>query len=176
MRLIRELDQRYPGQTLWSVGRGPSLANLKAKHFGEGPVIAINQAIEVVEALNLPNPVYSMQKDVFFFRTKSPILAHAWESYKKSKAQLDSLDAYVFDNERDFGARWCMPSVVSCAGLAIRMGCKDVVYLCCDASTDRITNTYGTPPTDPSGYLGHRPAVTDYIRHFHVPVEWRRIE
>lgn len=176
MRLIIELDRLYPGQTLWAVGRGPSLANLQAKHFGEGPVIAINQAIEVVETLNLPNPVYSMQKDVYFFPPKyAPILAHSWESYKKSKPELDRLGAYVFDNEKDFGAIWWMPSVVSCAGLAIWMGCKNVVYLCCDASTDGITDTYGTPPTDPNGYLGHKPAVTDYIRHYHIPVEWRRI-
>ena len=60
---ILSLKDRYPGQTLYIVGRGPSLAYLKPSHFGSGPIITINQAIQVVQDFKLPNDLYSMQKD-----------------------------------------------------------------------------------------------------------------
>jgi hypothetical protein len=176
MRPISELYGLYPGQTCWVVGRGPSLGRLRAKHFGQGPVIAINQAIEMVEELGIDNPVYSMQKDVFFFKPKrAPILAHTWESYKISQAQLDRLNAYVFDNVVDFSIPWNMPSVTSCMGLAKRMGCVMVIYLCCDAATDGITEAYGEPAVDPKGYLAHKRVLFHYAHLAHMPVEYRRI-
>lgn len=60
---ILSLKDRYVGQTLYIVGKGPSLAYLTGSHFGPGPVITINEAIEVVQKFNLVNDVYSMQKD-----------------------------------------------------------------------------------------------------------------
>jgi hypothetical protein len=57
------LKDKHKGQTAWIIGKGPSLQYLKASDIGEGPVIAINQAITAVESLELPNQVYSLQKD-----------------------------------------------------------------------------------------------------------------
>ena len=50
-------------ERVYIVGRGPSLEFLENKDFGEGIVIALNRAIVKVNSLNLPNKVYSMQKD-----------------------------------------------------------------------------------------------------------------
>lgn len=173
MRNISELDNRYPGQTMWVIGRGPSLARLSAADIGAGPVIAINQAISRVEELPIKNPLYSMQKDRFFTRPKrAVVLAHAAESAKTQRTEMDIAGAYVFDCEADFGCPWNVPSVVACAGLALRWGCVRVVYLCCDAVTDRDTRAYGDQPTFPANYLAHGPMVQ---RYSWLPVEYKRI-
>lgn len=173
MKRATALDNLYHGHTAWVVGRGPSLARLNAAHIGEGPVIAINQAIEAVEKLELPNPLYSMQKDKFFVSTTAVILAHEHESAKDNTDEMERLGAYVFDCEADYGYPWSVPSVVACAGLAYRMGCQEVIYLCCDAATDGITEAYGYPATQPQAYLMHKLLV---MRHARIPVTWRKIQ
>lgn len=166
MRPIIDLDYQYAGQTLWVIGRGPSLARLSARHIGPGPVVAINQAIERVEKLGLCNPVYSMQKDQVFVECKAPIIAHALESAKGRE-----FGAYAFDCTVDYGLPWDVPSVVVCAAMARRWGCAEVVYLCCDAAFGN-TEAYGAPATYPRNYLLHAPMVQRYAR---LPVEWKRI-
>ena len=60
---IAPLRNRHPGQTCYIIGKGPSLVNLRAHHFGPGPVLVINESIRYVQTLGLPNQIYSMQKD-----------------------------------------------------------------------------------------------------------------
>lgn len=60
---IAVLKDRHKGETAWIVGKGPSLAHLRASDIGPGPVITINQAIEVIQNFGLPQHVYAMQKD-----------------------------------------------------------------------------------------------------------------
>ena len=60
---MKSLTGKHKGETAWMVGKGPSLQYLTADYIGPGPVITINQAIIAVEDLELPNQVYSMQKD-----------------------------------------------------------------------------------------------------------------
>ena len=159
---------------MWIIGRGISLAHLSKDHIGAGPVIAINQAIEQIECLDLPNPIYSMQKDHYFLRPAvASILAHKHESAKDSWMELEQANAYIFDNPVDFGLPWNMPSVVTCAALAHRMGCELIYYLCCDSVTDGITEAYGAPATEPQSYLSHGALVRQYAR---LPVEWIRID
>ena len=61
--MIKEFKDIYKGQTIWIIGKGPSLQYLKKEDIGSGPVITLNEAIIKIEELDLPNPVYSMQKD-----------------------------------------------------------------------------------------------------------------
>jgi hypothetical protein len=60
---VLSLKDKYAGQTLWVVGKGPSLAYLTPDHIGAGPVIAINESIVTVQEFGLPNDLYSIQKD-----------------------------------------------------------------------------------------------------------------
>lgn len=60
---MNRLKDKHKGQTAWIIGKGASLQYLKKEDIGEGPVITINQAIVAVEKLDLPNVVYSMQKN-----------------------------------------------------------------------------------------------------------------
>jgi hypothetical protein len=52
------------------------------------------------------------------------------------------------------------------------MGCKRVVYLCCDAVTDGNTETFGEVNPRPTDYLLHGDLVKQYAT---LPVEWKRI-
>jgi hypothetical protein len=79
---------------------------------------------------------------------------------------------YSFDAERDFNVRWNVPSVVIAEKFANWFGCERVVYLCCDAVTDGIIDTYGMPPMRPMEYLEHERLVKENAS---LPVEWKRI-
>lgn len=57
------LKDKFKGQTAWIIGGGPSVQYLKAEDIGSGPVFALNLALSTVQALNLPNPLFSVQKD-----------------------------------------------------------------------------------------------------------------
>ena len=175
MEKITKLDNRYRRQWLWVVGRGPSLAKLGRRDFGQGPVIAINQAIEEVEKLHLLNDVYSMQKDKYFWPPKyATVLCHEYELYNTSRDELEKINALVFNNPVDFGIPWNMPSVVSAAAIGARWGCTKIVYLCCD-SVFGDTGTFGAAPTYPENYRIHPWMVQRYAQHARIPVEWKKI-
>lgn len=57
------LKDKYRDQTAWIIGTGPSIQFLSTANIGEGPVIALNQAITIVENIGAPNDIYSSQKD-----------------------------------------------------------------------------------------------------------------
>lgn len=125
---ISLLCDKHPGETLHVVGSGPSLADLTASQIGAGPICTINHAIRKVEQLDIPNPVYSMQKDQAYADCRAPILAHSVESARDGR-----FGDYVFDCEIDFGIPWNTPSIVVCLHLARLMGCAQVEYHCCDS-------------------------------------------
>jgi hypothetical protein len=53
------------------------------------------------------------------------------------------------------------------------MGCERVVYLCCDAATDGITEAYGAPALEPKAYLLHGLLVKRWAR---LPVTWIKVK
>ena len=171
MKTISGLRGIHKGETLTVIGRGPSLARLRAENL-DGAVIAINQAIETVETLHPANPLYSLQKDhLFGCPVKAVLLLHELEALKGAK-NIDYEPAYSFNAVRDFKIRWDMPSVVVAEKFANWFGCKRVIYLCCDAATDGITEAYGQPATKPADYLAHQKLV---LENATLPVEWKRI-
>jgi hypothetical protein len=173
METVSNYSNVFAGLPLWVIGRGASLARLSAGDIGRGPVVAINQAIEQVETLNLSNPLFSMQKDRYFCKPRAArVLAHKHESYAWSGAVLERDGALLFDCESDFGYPWNVPSVVACVGLAKLWNCSRVVFLCCDATTDGDTRAFGVPPTYPANYLMHGALVQRYAQ---LPVEYKRL-
>lgn len=58
-----ELKGKHPGETAWIVAKGPSVLNLSRNDIGDGPIIALYETIAIVEMLDLPNPLYALQKD-----------------------------------------------------------------------------------------------------------------
>lgn len=61
--LMKKFRDLYKGETMWIVGKGPSLQYLAKENFKAGPIITVNDAIIQVEGLDLPNPTFSMWKD-----------------------------------------------------------------------------------------------------------------
>ena len=175
MERVTALNGRYIGETAWVIGRGPSLARLRPEHIGPGPVIVINQAVEVVEGLSIPNHLYSMQKDkVFVYPARAALLLHDRESLPQADSfELECIEVYSFDMVDDFGREYTLPSVVAAAEIACLWGCARVKYLCCDAATDGDTRAFGQPATQPQAYLMHKPMVLRWAR---LPVEWVRVE
>jgi hypothetical protein len=171
MKTISGLAGIHRGEVLTAIGRGPSLARLQPEHL-DGVVMAINQAIVKVEEIQPDNPLYSLQKDHLYTKpVRATLLLHELEALKEVE-NVDYEPAYSFDAERDFDIRWDIPSVVIAEKLANWFGCTSVVYLCCDAVTDGITDAYGAPATKPRDYLAHGPLVK---QHATLPVTWKRI-
>jgi hypothetical protein len=175
MRLVDVLAGAYPGQTLFVIGRGPSLASLTPAACAGGVVVAINQAIERVEELGIA--AYSLQKDhLLTVPRSSTLIVHDPESYTADREQIRQYGRYLsFDNARDFANRLHAPSVEVCVDIAKLCGCAGVVYLACDAALNGNTGTYGLPATRPNDYRQHRRMVRSRAERLGVPVEWRAL-
>lgn len=171
MKSISELRKAHKGQTLSVIGRGASLARLMPYHLEPGPVIAINQAIEAVEELDIPNDLFSMQKDLIFtLDTRAVLLLHEPESAKLANAP----DAIVWSNEK-FKIDASRPSVCSCVVIGKFWGCKQINFLCCDASTTGDTSTFGAPPKNPQDYLLHRAMAEEIAIREKIKINWVKI-
>lgn len=130
---FHELLRKHQGQPISIVGMGPSLLNLRPEHLGKGPIIAIYEAVHKVESFNLPNTIYSLQKDgITGIPREAILLLHAHESGKLGKPAYEHY--YVFDNEQDFGLQWHTDSGITALFIANALGCKDITMLCFDAS------------------------------------------
>ena len=104
------------------VGRGPSLAHLRAEHIGPGLVLTLNGAIPAVDALMLPNVVVSLQNDGDTFPTRALRITNrvcevAGLSWDAVALGMEAPDAMVI--------RVATAIAKSC--------CSKITYLCCDA-------------------------------------------
>jgi NADH:ubiquinone oxidoreductase, NADH-binding (51 kD) subunit len=157
---FKELIGRHRGQTAWIVGKGPSLAFLRAEHFGAGPVIALNQAIVMVEALGLSNMIYSLQKDGCGIwgphESCEQRDGHDW-MIRPQRATLMVQEAigYSRDCLPDYAPRVAIqmlrdlkfPYLQTMAvrmGIATakQMGCVKVMMLCCDSLVNGNLDTF----------------------------------
>jgi len=68
---MEALKNKHKGESVWIIGKGPSLRFLKKKDIGEGIIITINQSIIQIEALGFENTIYSLQKNGGDKRIKS---------------------------------------------------------------------------------------------------------
>ncbi len=60
---ILELKNSYKYQTCYIVGRGASLLQITKEHFGDGPIIVLNEAIYNISELGLGNDIYSQWRN-----------------------------------------------------------------------------------------------------------------
>jgi len=153
---IAPLYRKHFGQTATIVGMGPSLLRLRAIDFPPGPVITLNHAILTVRTLNLPNPLYVMQKDGCVPHLDGSItvplkcicpsdrLVPPLRGETAIFSAAESPDCfpshkprYVIDVEADFGLRWSSMSAPVAALLADWMGCTSILMMRHDAYTKR---------------------------------------
>jgi hypothetical protein len=154
-----ELAGLYPNQRAYVVGKGPSLGNLRAEHIGEGIVIALNQAVAVVERLDIPNMVYSFQKDGCGLhaphgqcRSQNGV---EWMLYPK-RAELilqapgfsehclrGYIPKYFVNPRKDLGfERHDTMAVRMGIAMAKQMGCTEIVMVACDSLVNGRLETY----------------------------------
>lgn len=165
MDTIQTLKGKHLKQPAWIVGKGPSLRYIKKEHFGEGIVITLNESIVDIESLNLPNPLYSLQKDGgsgrhHTFDNLSPNCdftpncgGHCGTMIRPRYATLllhDLESKYCFANYpnrvvfdlKTLGLDANIHSAVFVTMIALYMGCTKLNYLCFDASTTGDNRAY----------------------------------
>ena len=173
---VSELRSKYTGETAWIVGKGPSLATIDRGVFGAGPVIALNQAIVEIEALELTNPVYSMQKgfngcnhagvtdicpSLVIRPQHAPLVIHEMEG---RDCFTDYEPRYVYSSGRDYGLPWWAFSAKVAAAFSKHMGCTSLVYVSMDAMVNGDERTYHGRP-DGTSYVALEKYGPDYVRY-----------
>ena len=195
---IQALTNAHAGDTAWIVGKGPSLLMLTKEQLGPGPVIAINEAMILVEALGLDNVLYSMQKDADRYEDGpgppvvvtggtepiaplkgATLLVHQHESANR---MIEYQPRFVFDNVADFGLEWWEFSSLTAVAIARLMGCLKVVFVSHDACVFGDLRTC-TPRPDGSvqvqtdevtavTYPQHRQRIDEYLSRVSMDAEW----
>ncbi len=158
------LKDKHKNQTVWIIGKGPSLQYLKKEDIGEGVVIALNEATLAIEELDLPNVTYSMQKDGGKGRKKSldnlipdcdypgagcgecdrlrpkkaGLLLHDLES---KYCFPDYPERYVL-NLQELGLSENVFSLIFALKVAQYMGCNKIKFVCCDIHANADPRTY----------------------------------
>lgn len=175
MWLVDEAGGKYAGETAWIVGKGPSLANLRAEHFGEGPVIAINEAILTVQELGLVNPLWGMNKD----GCRNEARGHACTMVQPHQdvtmiLQAPGFSEYCFPTHpyrlfvnpvRELGFE--QPSVMSirmCIAIAKLMLCSKIMVVCCDSLVNGDMRIYDGAKAKTNGASGHYSAVMPLVK------------
>lgn len=129
---------KYPNTTCFVVGKGASLDNLKEHHFhgfGYGPVIAINEAIHTINRLNVRRPQYCLQQDF--------ILGESCYNHHGAMILTGEKMDRLYKNHPHrivLGNHIPQPSICLAVDIAMKWGCKKIVFLCCDAHAKGITD------------------------------------
>lgn len=144
---MNALRHKHPGEICWIVGKGPSLRYLRAEHFGPGPVIALNDAIIVVQDLGLDNPIYSLQKDgypehMFEPRAEIPLILQDTPGYSGEwfpehpvRILVDPIADLGFDHPQVLSTRMAIE-------IAKQMECESLKMLCCGNLVNNALETY----------------------------------
>ena len=159
------LKNKYKGQPIYIIGKGPSLQYLTREMIGEGVVITINDAIAKIEELDIPNDVYAMEKDGYYpnginshephdcsvhsiMPTRYPVLLHRHES---PNCVPDYFHRIIFDN-KELGLEITDFSALSAIKLGELMGCDKFYLVSFDACTMGDCNVYGGSNANDEGY------------------------
>lgn len=196
MNTALSLKDIYKGQSVWLVGKGPSLEYIQKHHFDDGIVIALYEAIIAVEELNLPNPIFSLQKDggdrkiktennlcpdchytdqcgescgSMIRPKKAILLLHDLES---NYCFSDYLNRVVFDLET-LNLQNNIHSAVFAVKIALFFGCNEFHFLCFDASVNGDNRTYvpGKGIVGSDTYGNQKSYIDQFINNFKS--EWK---
>jgi len=136
---LADIKSSFKDQTCYIIGKGPSLDNLTKEHIGNGPVIAINEAIHKVESLDLPNQIFMIQQDPNLKQTCCP---------KKGTILIPSSIGHLYGKysrlcaftTAQLGLDGISPTVVVAIELAKLLGSNKFTLMCFDAYTQQRTD------------------------------------
>lgn len=174
---IENFRHVFTNRETYIIGKGPSLDHLRAEHFpnAHAPVIALNEAIHIVEKLDLPNPTFGLQQDAALRARCRPSRSPIFVSTKAANFYASYEDAYIFENVRLELPKDAL-SVSAALRLSQFLGTKRYVLMCFDSCTHRVTeyakaigykSTWGG---DPARFLGHKARILR--RAGDLPVAW----
>ena len=180
LRWLRRLENRiavfrdsFQSRECYIVGKGPSLDALVSSVFEPNlPIIALNEAIHVVESLNLPNPTFALQQDAKLRDSckpkRSPI-------FVATKAANYYPDGYIFENTQ-MGLSFTALSVSAAMTIAKLLGCVGFRMVSFDACVSGVVgysktipyaNTWGGPP---KRFLSHKAKIL--LSAAELPISW----
>lgn len=171
---VRTLKALFYGKTCQIVGKGPSLDYLRAEHFGEGPIIALNESIHTVEGLGLSNSTFCLQQDAKLKDTCWPQHgAKMLVSIKAANFYANKEGVYIFDSRR-YGLSLNSLSVSAAIRIAISLEAESFALLCFDASVNKTLgyakligydSTWGGQP---DRFLSHRAKIEKRLAGHHA--------
>lgn len=181
--MINKFKDSFKEQTVWIIGKGPSLQYLTKEDIDPGPVITINEAIIKIEEIGLPNFVFSMQMDGgkrkryphksnpdcdytpncgdrcgHMYRPKkgATLLFHV---YQALYCFPDYSPRYVF-NSLDLGLPRSTFSIPVAVKIGILMGCNRFHFVSCDSYVNGCVESY----IPNIGIVGTRPGYMNQVR------------
>lgn len=187
---ISVFKDKHKGQTAWIIGRGISLRNLAPVDIGDGFIIAINQSIAQIDALNLPNMVYSMysygceiypkedkqkahvcRREIVLPKRNAPILIDDTPG-EGNNCLLDYPQRYGYFAETDLGISSILASAATSIFVAKYLGANEIKMLCFDAYTDmdlRAIGPIGETQKIDAAYIGQRKQIEWAIGKTEIP-------
>jgi hypothetical protein len=164
MTFLEKVKGKHSGQNVYIVAKGTSLNFLTKELIGEGIVITLNQAIEKVESLNLPNTIYSMQKDriVSMISDKNTLLLQTGYSANEGK-EIKGLIYEEFATE-DLGLAHDAFSAIAAIRLGLWMGCSYFYLISFDSCTNGDLKTFdGSKPYFENAYVSQKHRMKPYL-------------
>lgn len=152
----------HAGQTVYIIGKGPSLNFLTKDMIADGPVITLNHAISKVESLNLPNLIYSLQKDKYEVPVKptTTLILHKHESV--ALLENDKPEYYEFD-ATEFKLPIDTFSAIIAIEMAKIMGCVKFVFISFDSVNGDVETFDPKLPSYPTAYIRQAERMRAYV-------------
>ena len=157
--LMADEAKHFDGQTIYIIGKGPSLDTLNSTHFGPGVIVCINESIHVIEGLNLPNKTYCIQQDMSLKASCEPKRAKLLVAYAARNHYPDVDNKIVFHME-EFQLKSCL-TVIIAIRMAQQFGAKKLVLLGFDSinGVTEYADSVGYPSSrggDVKRFLDHK--------------------
>jgi len=165
---VFENKDKYQGHDGYIIGKGPSLDYLSVDVFKDpkSPVIALNEAIHVVEALDLSNDIYGMQQDAMLKQTCQPKNAPLMMPRTIQYFYPEMTNKYIYRLDQFTVGMQALSAQVALALLKM-WGCGFVNMISFDACTSReitYAKSIGHPPEDdPKRFYDHCKRIANTV-------------
>jgi hypothetical protein len=143
-----EFLEMFKGKEVFVVGKGPSLEFVSSDIFlPVSPVICLNDAIVAIERLNIPNQLFSLQKDGYvmdmvepasntvLILQSTPGYSGEWFPNHPKRILVDPLTDLGFEHEEATSAEMAIR-------FACMLGCSHIHLISCDVLANGDTRTF----------------------------------
>ena len=160
---FKKFIDKYKNKVCNIIGKGPSL-DLITQIDNDGPIICINEAIHIVEKLNLKNDIYCVQQDTRLAGTCKPETGTLFINSIAKKYYEDIDNKYIYAPE-SLKLRSTSLSALISIEIGKLFGCNSFELYAFDASMTmdtRYARSIGYRPKkhgDPKRFLRHRAMI-----------------